>query len=265
MAQVPASVKTEEEIGLIRESCILVGKALGEVAKHIQPGANALTLDRVAETIIRDNGGVPAFKGYKPDGHRPFPASLCISFNHEVVHGIPRADKVLREGDLISVDCGVLMNGYYGDSAYTFGVGEMTPEKQRLLDVTRDSLYAGVMQAIAGNNVGAISQAVQRHVEKHGFGIVQELTGHGVGRELHEEPSIPNYGRKWEGIMLRKGMTLAIEPMVTLGRRHLATAHDGWTMYAKDGKPAAHFEHTVVVRDDRPEILTTFEYIETLT
>lgn len=256
-------IKTEDEIDKIRQSSLLVGRTLGEVAKLIRPGVRTLTLDEIAEQFIRDNGGIPAFLNYKPSGSEtPFPFTLCVSVNEEVVHGIPGRDKYLQDGDIVSVDCGVLMNGYFGDSAYTFEVGETAPKKKRLLKITRESLYKGIEQVKEGNHIGDISSAIQFHAESNGYSIVREMVGHGIGKNLHEPPEIPNYGKRRSGIQLKEGMVLAIEPMVNTGKRRIALANDGWTIFAADRLPSAHFEHTVVVRKDKPEILTSFEPIE---
>lgn len=256
-------LKTEEEIALIRESSLLVGKTLGEVRKHIQPGVSTLKLDNIAEEFIRDHGGIPAFKNYDPGfADYPFPYTLCTSVNGEVVHGMPSNNRMLRSGDVISVDCGVQKNGYFGDSAYTFPVGEVNDEILNLLSVTKESLYQGIKKAVAGNRLGQISFAVQQHAERHGYSVVRELVGHGLGKQLHEPPEVPNYGRKWTGMVLKEGMVLAIEPMINLGRRFVDTGDDGWTILTRDGKPSAHFEHCVWVKQGEAEILTTFDFIE---
>lgn len=256
-------IRTEEEIDLIRESSLLVGKTLGEVSKLVAPGANTLKLDTIAEEFIRDHGGVPAFKDYPPSNTEagPFPFSLCISVNAEVVHGMPGKTKFLNEGDIVAIDCGVLKNGYFGDSAYTFKVGDVSPKKSRLLKVTEESLYRGIEKAVDGGWLGDISQAIQSHVEIHGYSIVREMVGHGVGTDLHEPPEVPNYGRRKTGLRLQKGMVLAIEPMVNLGKRRIHTQDDGWTIVTSDGLPSAHFEHTVVVREGKCEILSSHEFI----
>lgn len=257
------TLKTEEEIGYIRESSLLVSKTLGLVSKEIKAGISTLRLDQLAEEFIRDNGGIPAFKNYKSSfDSDPFPNTLCISLNEEVVHGLPGKDKLLKEGDIVSVDCGVLKNGYYGDSAYTFGVGEIKPEYQALLSVTRESLYKGIQCAKAGNRMGDIGYAIQSWVESKGYSVVTEMVGHGLGTQLHEPPEVPNYGKKGQGLMLKEGMVLAIEPMINLGKRHIRLAKDGWTIYAADRLPSAHFEHTLVVRKQEAEILSSFDYIE---
>lgn len=248
--------KTEEEIGLIRESSLLVGKTLAEVARLIRPGVKTIELDRRAETFIRDNGAVPGFKGYNG-----FPFTLCISVNENVVHGFP-SDYELKEGDVVSVDCGVLMNGFYGDSAYTFAVGEIDPEVAALLERTKESLYLGIEKAVAGNRVGDIGNAIQRYVEGFGYGVVRDLVGHGLGSNLHEKPEVPNFGRRGSGPLLVENMVLAIEPMINLGSRKVVLEKDGWTFRTADRKPSAHFEHDIVVRKGKAEILSTFEYIE---
>ncbi len=249
--------KTDEEIGLIRESCILVSKTLAEVAGFIQPGISTQRLDEIAEEFIRDNNATPAFKGY-----RKFPASLCISVNEEVVHGIPSNNKILKEGDIVSVDCGTVLNGFVGDSAYTFAVGEINDEVKNLLRITQECLAFGVEKAKYGNRIGDISFAVQDHAEKNGYGVVRELVGHGVGKKLHEDPEVPNFGKRGNGPKLLPGLVIAIEPMINMGKKNVSEASDGWTIYTQDNKPSAHFEHTVAVLKDRTEILTTFKYIE---
>ncbi len=248
--------KTEEEIALIRESSLLVGKTHAEVAKHIKPGVTTLELDAIAETFIRDHGGVPAFKGFGG-----FPGTLCTSANDVVVHGIPN-DKPLKEGDILSVDCGVKMNGYYGDSAYTYAIGEVDKEVEDLLENTKKSLYLGIGAAVAGNRLGDIGFAVQSFTEGLGYGVVRELVGHGIGKSLHEAPEVPNYGRRGRGVQLKEGLVIAIEPMINLGTKNIHQEKDGWTIRTRDRKPSAHFEHTVVVRKGEAEILSTFEFIE---
>ena len=248
--------KTEEEIDLIRASAQLLARAHGEVAGLIKEGITTRQLDQRAEEFIRDHGGVPSFKGYNK-----FPFSLCLSPNSVVVHGFA-TDEPLKNGDILSVDCGVLLDGYHADSAYTYPIGEVSPEIRQLLKETEASLYKGIEQAISGNRVGDISFAIQNYVAPKGYGVVRELVGHGVGAKLHEKPEVPNYGKRGSGPLLQTGMTLAIEPMVTLGKKDVVQDKDGWTIRTRDKKPAAHFEHTVVVRKDRAEILTSFEYIE---
>lgn len=249
-------VKTREEIELMRESALSVSRTLGMLAKEIKPGVTPLQLDKMAEEYIRDNGGIPAFKGLYG-----FPNTLCMSLNESVVHGIP-TDKPLKEGDIISVDCGVLKNEFYGDHAYTFAVGQVAPEVQKLLDVTKESLYKGIEQMKSGNRIGDISNAIQLHAERHGYGVVRELVGHGIGKKMHEDPEVPNYGKRGEGPKLRDGIVLAIEPMINMGTRNIKQLKDGWTILTADGKPSAHFEHDVAMIDGKPDILSTFAYIE---
>lgn len=249
-------IKTREEIELMRESALIVSRALGIVAKEVKPGVEPVYLDKLAEEFIRDSGGVPAFKGY-----RGFPATLCISINEAVVHGIP-TKKPLNSGDIISVDCGVKKNGFYGDHAYSFGVGEIKPELEKLLQITKESLYKGIEQAVAGNRIGDISYAIQSHAEKHGYGVVRELVGHGLGKNLHEDPEVPNYGRRGDGAKLKDGMVIAIEPMINLGKKNVKQLNDGWTIVTSDGLPSAHFEHDVAIINGKPEILSSFAFIE---
>ena len=248
--------KTEEEIALMRENGILVSKALAEVGKRIAPGVTTNELNRVAETFIRDNGAIPSFLGY--DG---FPAALCMSVNDVVVHGFP-SDKPLEEGDIVSVDCGTFYKGYNGDSAYTFAVGEVDAQTKKLLEVTKQSLYEGIKQAVAGARVGDISHAVQTYAESFGFGVVRELEGHGIGKKMHENPGVPNYGRRGHGPRLIDGMTLCIEPMITAGKKDVYLARNGWAVHTCDHKNAAHFELTVVVRKGQAQQLSTFDFIE---
>jgi methionyl aminopeptidase len=248
--------KTQEEIEWIRESSLLVAKTLAEVARHIRPGITTLELDRVAEEFIRDHQAEPAFKNYNG-----FPNALCVSVNSQVVHGIP-GPYVLQDGDVVSVDCGVLKNKLYGDSAYTFPVGTVAPETLALLKVTRECLYKGIEMAVAGNRVGDISAAVQEHAESHGYSVVRELVGHGVGRYLHEKPEVPNYGRRGTGMLLKEGLVIAIEPMINMGKREVVHERDGWTVRTADGKPSAHFEHTVAIRKGKADILSSFQTIE---
>ncbi|MDA1009530.1 MAG: type I methionyl aminopeptidase [Bacteroidetes bacterium] len=248
--------KTEEEIDLIRESSLLVAKTLAEIAGLIKPGITTQALDEIAEEFIRDNGGMPAFKGYNG-----FPNTLCVSPNDQVVHGIPNG-RALKDGDILSVDCGVVMNGYYGDSAFTYEVGEVDVQIKQLLKVTKESLYKGIEMAVSGNRVGDIGYAVQKHAESFGYGVVRELVGHGVGKNLHESPEVPNYGRKGKGILLKEGLVIAIEPMINMGERGIMQHNDGWTITTLDNKPSAHFEHTIVVRKGKAEILSSFAEIE---
>jgi methionyl aminopeptidase len=249
-------LKTDEEIEIQRQSSLLVGKTLAEVAKHIKPGIKTSYLDKIAEEFILDHEAVPGFKGYGG-----FPGTLCISVNDEVVHGIP-GERELIDCDIVSIDCGTLMNGFYGDSAYTFAVGNVDAEILELLKRTKESLYLAIEQAVAGKRIGDIGFAVQKHVESFGYSVVRDLVGHGVGRSLHEKPEIPNYGKRGSGIKLKKGMCLAIEPMVNMGVKEVTQDNDGWTIRTADGKPSAHFEHDVAVRNDKADILSTFEYIE---
>lgn len=249
-------IKTDEEIELQRQSSLLVGKTLAEVAKVIRPGVITRQLDQLAERFIRDHGAVPGFKGYGG-----FPASLCISVNDEVVHGIP-GDRVLEDGDIVSIDCGTYMNGFYGDSAYTFTVGEVADEILKLLERTKNSLYLSIEQATAGKRVGDIGNAVQSYCEGFGYSVVRELVGHGVGRNLHEKPEVPNYGRRGSGAKLKPGMVLAIEPMINLGKKEVTQDADGWTIRTADSSPSAHFEHDVAIRNGKADILSSFEYIE---
>ena len=248
--------KSEEEIDLVRKSSLLVAKTHAEIARHIRPGISSLSLDLIAEEFIRDNGGTPAFKGYNG-----FPCTLCISPNEQVVHGIPNK-KFLLDNSIVSVDCGVYMNGYYGDSAYTYEVGVVNDDYKKLLKVTKESLYKGIEKAIVGNRIGDIGCAIQEHVEEHNYGVVRELVGHGLGKKLHESPEVPNYGRRGSGIKLKKGLVIAIEPMINMGTRDIMQHNDGWTITTLDGKPSAHFEHTIVVRDGEAEILSSFKDIE---
>lgn len=248
-------IKTKREIGLIRESSKIVADVLKLVEAHVKPGVTTIELDRLAEDFIRSMGGVPAFKGYSQSKSHLFPATLCTSIDDEVVHGIP-TNRVLRGGEILSVDVGVKKDGYFGDGAYTFAVGEVSEEKHRLLKATEESLYKGIEQAVAGKRVHDISYAVQEHVEAGGFSVVRDLVGHGIGVELHEEPAIPNFGKPGTGIKLQDGMTLAIEPMVNAGTWKVRMAPDGWTVLTQDGRPSAHFEHTVAIVNGKPEILT---------
>jgi methionyl aminopeptidase len=251
------NLKTEEDLVLMREGAQILGKAHGEVAKLVKPGVKTLTLDKVAEEYIRDNGGIPSFKGYGGS----FPASLCISVNDIVVHGFPGKYE-LRETDIISVDCGVFFKGYHSDSAYTYPLEGVGPETLLLLERTFESLHKGIEQAKAGNRIGDVSHAIQSYVESFGYGVVRELVGHGVGKKLHEDPEVPNYGKRGKGIKLVSGMVFAIEPMINQGTKSVVQERDGWTIRTADKKPSAHFEHTIAVHEDRTEILTTHQYIE---
>lgn len=249
-------LKTDEEIELMRVANRLVGATLAEVAKNIAPGVTTLQLDKIAETFIRDNGAIPLFLGYNG-----FPNSLCISVNENVVHGIP-GTYALKEGDIISVDCGAKINGYCGDSAYTFEVGEVSPETKSLLQTTKEALYEGIKVAVEGKRVGDIGNAVQTYCEARGYSVVRELVGHGIGQNMHEAPEVPNYGKKGHGPLLKNGMCIAIEPMINLGTKNVKFEKDGWTVRTADRKPSAHFEHTVVIRPGKADILSTFELIE---
>jgi methionyl aminopeptidase len=252
-------LKTEEEIDLIRTSAQVLGKAHAEVAQWVKPGVTTKKLDVIAEEYIRSYGGIPSFKGFNN-----FPASLCISVNEVVVHGFP-SNYELKDGDIISIDCGVQLNGFHSDSAYTYPVGEVSQAVMDLLTTTKKSLYQGIEQAMDGMRMGDIGFAVQNYVEERGYTVVRELVGHGLGRSLHESPEVPNYGKRGRGIRLKEGMVLAIEPMINLGTRAVVQERDGWTIRTSDRKPSAHFEHTIVVRKGKAEILTTFDYIEQVT
>lgn len=258
-------LKTDEEIELMREANRLVGMTLGEVAKHIKPGVTPAFLNKIAEEFIRDHGAIPSFLGYKgAPGSIDFPGAICASVNEQVVHGLP-TDYELKEGDIISVDCGTEKNGFCGDSAYTFCVGEVSEEVKSLLHTTKEALYKGIEKAVAGNRVGDIGEAVQTYCEKRGYSVVRELVGHGIGRKMHESPEVPNYGRHGVGPQLKKGMCIAIEPMINMGSKNIVFESDGWTVRTKDHKPSAHFEHTVAIRDGKADILSTFEFAEAVT
>ncbi len=248
--------KTEEEVAIIKESAEILGRAHGEVAKHVKEGVKTSFLDKVAEEYIRDHDGVPSFKGYNG-----FPSSLCISVNEVVVHGFP-GEYVLKDGDIISIDCGVFHQGFHSDCAYTYPVGEVSPSVVALLKATKKSLYLGIEKAVFNNRIGDIGNAIQKFVEAKGYTVVRELVGHGLGRNLHESPEVPNYGKKGSGALLKEGMVIAIEPMVNLGTRNVVQERDGWTIRTADRKPSAHYEHTVAIFKDRTEVLTTHEYIE---
>jgi methionyl aminopeptidase len=248
--------KTDDEIQLIRESALILGKAHGEVAKRVKPGVTTKELDQVAEEFIRDSGGIPSFKNY-----HGFPAALCISVNETVVHGFPGTYE-LKETDIVSVDCGVKFKGFHSDSAYTYPLEKVNREVLDLLDRTYESLHIGIAQAKAGNRMGDVSFAIQSHVEQFGYGVVRELVGHGVGKDLHEDPEVPNYGKRGKGVKLEAGMVFAIEPMINLGTKSVVQEKDGWTIRTSDRKPSAHFEHTVAILKDKTEVLTTHEYIE---
>ena len=249
-------LKTDEEIELMRIANRLVGAALAEVGKRIQPGVTTLQLDKIGEEFIRDHGGIPLFKGYNG-----FPNALCISINDKVVHGIPGAYE-LKNGDVVSVDCGVKKDGYCGDSAYTFEVGEIAPEVKKLLQTTKEALYVGISNAVEGKRIGDVAHSIQVYCESRGYSVVRELVGHGIGKDMHEAPEVPNYGKKGHGPLLKNGMCIAIEPMINLGSKNVRFEKDGWTVRTRDGKPSAHFEHTVAIRPGKADILSTFELID---
>lgn len=254
-------LKTEDEIELLRQSNLLVGKTLAELAKIIKPGVTTKELDKVAEEFIRDHGAEPTFKGFPNPYGSAFPASICTSVNEQVVHGIP-SDVVLRDGDIVSVDCGTYMNGFCGDSAYTFCVGDVDEEVQNLLRTTKEALYLGIQNAVQGKRLGDIGYSIQQHCENNSYGVVREFVGHGIGKKMHEDPQVPNYGKRGTGAMLKQGMCIAIEPMITLGERQIVMERDGWTVRTRDRKVAAHFEHTVAVRSGKADILSSFQFIE---
>lgn len=254
-------LKTNAEIEIIRANAQILGKAHAEVAKWIEPGVKTSKLNQIAEEFIRDNNAIPSFKGYRIKESSPYPAALCISVNEQVVHGIP-GDYELKEGDIVSIDCGIFKDGFHSDSAYTYAVGQISPQLQKLLEVTKEALYKGIEQVRFGARVGDISYAIQKYVEGFGFSVIRELAGHGVGRNLHEKPDVPNHGKRGKGVMLRNGMVIAIEPMVSMGKREVVQEADDWTIRTADRSPAAHFEHTVAVVSGKASILTTFEYIE---
>lgn len=248
-------IKTKKEIDYIRESCKIVAETLQLLKRKVRPGISTFELDKIAEDYILSNNARSAFKGYSQGGSFKFPGNICVSVDDEVVHGIP-GNRILKEGEIVSLDCGVVKNNHYGDAALSVAVGELSEEKRRLMEVTEQSLYKGIDQAVIGNRVHDISSAVQVYVEERGFYIVRDLCGHGVGNYLHEDPSIPNFGKKGTGPLLKKGMTLAIEPMVNLGTYEVKVHYDGWTILTEDGNPSAHFEHTILIQDGKPEILT---------
>ncbi len=247
--------KTKEEIELMRESALVVSKTLGMIAKEVKPGVTSLYLDKLAEEYIRDQGAIPGFLGLYD-----FPNTLCMSPNAQVVHGIPN-DTPLQEGDIISIDCGAIKNGFYGDHAYTFAVGEIAPEIEKLLKITKESLYVGIRELKIGKRSGDVGYAIQKYCEGHGYGVVRELVGHGLGRTMHEDPEMPNYGSRGRGKKFIEGMTVAIEPMINLGTRRIEQLNDGWTILTADRKASAHFEHDVAIVDGKPELLSTFAYI----
>ena len=252
-------IRTSEEIELLRKSNLLVSKALAEIAKLIKPGIATLELDKKAEEFIRDNGGIPGFLGYNK-----YPFTLCVSINEQVVHGMPDSKVLLKEGDIVSIDCGAILDKYYGDSAYTFAVGEIDDKVRRLLEITKESLFKGVEQAIDGKRIGDVGNAVQSHCENAGYSVVREMVGHGLGTRLHEAPEVPNYGKRGTGPMLKKGMVICIEPMINMGTKKILQDKDGWTIKTTDSKPSAHFELAVAIDKDKADILSTFEYIESV-
>lgn len=249
--------RTDEEIEILRENALLVSKTLAEVAKNVQPGVQLIKLDKIAETFIKDHGAEPGFKGYQG-----FPNTLCLSVNDVVVHGIPTNNDVVREGDILSVDCGTYYKGYYGDTAFTFPVGELKEDVRKLLERTRESLFKAIDVAVIGKRVGDIGHAVQKFVEAYGYTIVRDLVGHGLGQKMHESPEVPNYGRRGHGSKLEKGMVLCIEPMINLGKRNVVQDNDGWTIRTADGKPSAHYELTVAIDKHEADVLSTFDFID---
>ena len=254
-------LKTDEEVELLREANLLIGRTLAELAKIIKPGVTTKQLDKVAEEFIRDNGAEPTFKGFPNPYGGPFPASICTSVNEQVVHGIPN-DVPLQDGDIVSIDCGTRLNGFCGDSCYTFPVGEISPEVKNLLKTTKEALYKGIEQAVVGHRLGDISYAVQQHCEAQGYGVVREFVGHGVGHEMHEDPQVPNYGRRGNGMLLKSGLCIAIEPMITMGTKDIYMQEDRWGIVTRDKKPAAHYEHSLCVRKGKADILSSFDEIE---
>lgn len=256
-------LKTEDEIELMREANLLVGRTLAEVGKAIKPGVTTKELDKIADEFIRDHGAVPTFKGF-PNPYGPeFPASICTSVNEQVVHGVP-SDEPLKDGDIVSIDCGTLLNGYNGDSCYTFMVGEVKEEVRELLRVTKESLYKAIEVACTGKRIGDIGYTVQQHCESHGYGVVREFVGHGIGKEMHEDPAVPNYGKRGNGKQIQNGLCIAIEPMITMGTPKVYLMPDKWTIITQDRKPAAHFEHTIAIHHGKADILSSFEEIEKL-
>ena len=249
-------IKTEDEIKLMREGAEILSQTFGFIKNFIKPGVTTMTIDKEAENFIIKHGAIPSFKGYQN-----YPATLCISVNNQVVHGIP-SNYVIRNGDIVSVDCGVYYKGYHSDMAYTFVVGEVPPILQKLVSVTKEALYLGISKIKEGLRLGDLGYTIQTYVESHGFSVVRDLVGHGIGRSLHEAPQVPNYGTKNKGLILKEGMTLAVEPMVNMGKKNVFIGQDGWTVFTKDGLPSAHFEHTLVVRKNKAEILTSYKYIE---
>lgn len=249
-------IKTIEEITLMKESAEILSKTFGIIKPLIKPGIKTIDIDKKAEDFILSNGAKPSFKGYNG-----YPATLCISVNHQVVHGLP-SDYVLKDGDIVSVDAGVLYKGYHSDMAYTFVIGNVSSNVLRLIRITKECLYLGIEQAIEGNRVGDIGHAIQKHAELNGYSVVRDLVGHGIGKALHEEPQVPNFGKPGKGVILKSGMTIAIEPMINLGKKEVYQASDGWTIITRDMLPSAHFEHTIAIYKDKNEILTTYKYIE---
>lgn len=252
-------IYSDNEIEQIRQADLLVSKTLAEMGKILKPGVSTFYLDEIAEEFIRDNGAVPGFKGYEG-----FPATLCISENDKIVHGIPSKKVIIKEGDIVSIDCGTILNGFFGDSAYTFPVGEVDEEKLKLMKATRDALYKGIEAAIKNNRIGDIGFAVQSHVEGLGYSVVRELVGHGVGRHLHEKPQVPNYGKRGNGKKIKNGLVIAIEPMINMGSKEVQFADDGWTFSTLDGRPSAHFEHSIAIRNGKADILSDFEMIDNI-
>jgi len=248
-------IKTKEEIEIMRESALIVSKTLGMLAGEVKPGVTTLYLDKLAEEFIREQGAIPGFLGLYD-----FPNTLCMSPNAQVVHGFP-TDKPLIEGDIISIDCGALKNDFYGDHAYTFEVGEVAPETKKLLQITKESLYEGIREFKTGNRTGDVGFAIQNYCEKHGYGVVRELVGHGLGRKMHEDPEMPNYGKRGRGKKFSEGMVVAIEPMINLGTHKINHLNDGWTILTRDNQPSAHFEHDIAIVNGKPELLSTFKYI----
>lgn len=248
--------KTDEEIELLWKSNLLVSETLAVIAVLMKPGVSTISIDRTAEEFIRDNGGIPGFLNYNG-----YPNTLCISVNDQIVHGIPSSYK-LKNGDIVAVDCGVILNEFYGDSAYTFSIGEIDEKVQKLLDVTRQALFLGIENAKAGSRIGDISYSIQEHAEKNGFSVIRDLVGHGVGKRLHEEPQVPNFGKRSSGVKIKPGLVIAIEPMINMGKKGAIQADDGWTISTADGLPSAHFEHTVAVKKQTTEILSDFEIID---
>lgn len=254
-------LKTDEEVELLRKANLLVGSTLAEIAKAIQPGVTTKQLDKIADEFIRDHGAIPTFKGFPNPYGAAFPASICTSVNHQVVHGIPN-DVPLKDGDIVSIDCGTKLDGYCGDSCYTFAIGEISEEVKNLLKTTKEALYKGIEQAVVGRRLGDISNAVQTHCEAQKYGVVREFVGHGIGKEMHEDPQVPNYGKRGNGMLLKSGLCIAIEPMITMGVKEVYMQEDRWGIITRDGKPAAHFEHSVCVRKGKADILSSFEEIE---